>query len=186
MRGNAVGGAVGVALLWAVAGCGPTPVAGGPAGAVVGEAVGRAVPLVLDHAETFTIDSRVLGERRRINVLIPTEYGQVFDRPLPVLYMMDGGLAEDFTHIAGLVQVLSSNGTMRPHILVGVENTQRRRDMTGPTTVASDRAIAPEVGGSAAFRRFIREELMPATARREPPPRPPHPTNPAPTPTRPA
>jgi predicted alpha/beta superfamily hydrolase len=33
--------------------------------------------------------------------------------------------------------------------------------MTGPTTVPSDLDIAPRVGGSAAFRRFIKEELMP-------------------------
>ena len=38
--------------------------------------------------------------------------------------------------------------------------------MTGPTQVAEDRAIAPRVGGSAAFRRFIADELMPEVRRR--------------------
>jgi hypothetical protein len=33
--------------------------------------------------------------------------------------------------------------------------------MTGPTTLEADRRIAPRVGGSAAFRTFIRTELMP-------------------------
>jgi predicted alpha/beta superfamily hydrolase len=75
--------------------------------------------------------------------------------------MPDGGIAEDFLHVAGLVQVLTGNGTMRPFILVGIENTERRRDMTGPTESESDRKIAPRVGGSAAFRAFIRRELMP-------------------------
>jgi hypothetical protein len=50
---------------------------------------------------------------------------------------------------------------MRPFLLVGIENTQRRRDLTGPTDNAEDRTIAPNVGGSAAFRRFVRTELMP-------------------------
>jgi predicted alpha/beta superfamily hydrolase len=50
---------------------------------------------------------------------------------------------------------------MRPFLLVGIENTQRRRDLTGPTQNAEDRRIAPVVGGSATFRRFIRSELMP-------------------------
>jgi predicted alpha/beta superfamily hydrolase len=80
--------------------------------------------------------------------------------------MPDGGLAEDFLHVAGLVQVLVGNGTMRPFILVGIENTQRRRDLTGPTTSAEDKKIAPRVGGSAAFRQFIRRELMPAVRQR--------------------
>jgi predicted alpha/beta superfamily hydrolase len=80
--------------------------------------------------------------------------------------MPDGGMAEDFLHVAGLVQVSVGNGTMRPFILVGIENTERRRDLTGPTQVDSDRKIAPRVGGSAAFRTFIRSELMPAIATR--------------------
>jgi predicted alpha/beta superfamily hydrolase len=50
---------------------------------------------------------------------------------------------------------------MRPFVLVGIENTQRRRDMTGPTQNPEDKKIAPVVGGSAAFRKFIRTELMP-------------------------
>jgi hypothetical protein len=75
--------------------------------------------------------------------------------------MPDGGMAEDFLHVAGLLQVSVGNGTMRPFILVGIENTQRRRDLTGPTQNAEDKKIAPRVGGSAAFRRFVRTELMP-------------------------
>lgn len=75
--------------------------------------------------------------------------------------MPDGGSAEDFLHIAGLVQVSVGNGTMQPFILVGIENTERRRDMTGPTKSAEDKKIAPRVGGSEAFRKFVRTELMP-------------------------
>jgi predicted alpha/beta superfamily hydrolase len=83
------------------------------------------------------------------------------DARLPVLYMPDGGMAEDFVHIAGLVQVSVGNQTIRPFLLVGIENTERRRDMTGPTQNAGDRKIASRVGGAAAFRKFLREELMP-------------------------
>jgi len=112
----------------------------------------------LSIGETFTLDSKVLAETRRINVYRPPAQANV---PLPVIYMPDGGIGEDFLHIAGLVQVLVGNGTMRPFMLVGIENTERRRDMTGPTTNAEDKKIAPRVGGSADFRRFIRDELMP-------------------------
>ncbi|HMC78797.1 MAG TPA: alpha/beta hydrolase-fold protein [Vicinamibacterales bacterium] len=123
-----------------------------------------ATPLAI--GETFTIASRVLGETRRMNVYLPPAYTASAAARLPVLYMPDGGTAEDFLHIAGLVQVATGNGTMRPFVLVGIENTQRRRDTTGPTRVESDRKIAPQVGGSAAFRTFIRTELMPAVASR--------------------
>lgn len=117
------------------------------------------VPLTI--GETFTLVSDVLGETRTINVYRPAIYGDTIGLSLPVLYMPDGGVGEDFLHIAGLLQVSVMNGTMRPFLLVGIENTERRRDLTGPTRIASDSAIAPRVGGSAAFRRFIRTELMP-------------------------
>lgn len=111
--------------------------------------------------ETFTIPSKALHETRRINVYLPAAYTRAGNARLPVLYMPDGGMQEDFLHVAGLVQVSTGNETMRPFILVGIENTERRRDMTGPTRVAKDSTIAPHVGGSAAFRAFIRNELMP-------------------------
>jgi predicted alpha/beta superfamily hydrolase len=119
----------------------------------------KSVPLVL--GESFTIESKVLGETRRINVYRPPGLPESAAAKLPVLYMPDGGMAEDFLHIAGLVQVGASNATMRPFLLVGIENTERRRDLTGPTGNAQDKTIAPRVGGSAAFRKFLREELMP-------------------------
>jgi predicted alpha/beta superfamily hydrolase len=115
--------------------------------------------------ETFPIESKVLGETRRINVYLPPGYAGA-ELSVPVLYMPDGGLAEDFLHVAGLVQVGVGNGTMRPFLLVGIENTERRRDMTGPTNNAEDKKIAPRIGGSAAFRKFIREELMPDVKKR--------------------
>ena len=105
-----------------------------------------AAPAPLVVGETFTIASRVLGEERRINVYVPPRYGAEADAPLPVLYMPDGGIAEDFLHVAGLVQVSVGNGTMRPFLLVGIENTERRRDMDRPDdadgTGASTRASA--------------------------------------------
>lgn len=116
-------------------------------------------PLVL--GQTFTIESKAVGETRRINVYLPPGYAETGEKRFPVLYMPDGGMAEDFLHVAGLVQVSVGNGTMRPFILVGIENTERRRDMTGPTESAKDKEIAPRVGGSEAFRKFVREELMP-------------------------
>jgi predicted alpha/beta superfamily hydrolase len=124
----------------------------------------NAKPLVI--GETFTVESKVLGEKRRINVYLPPGYAASLALRLPVLYMPDGGLAEDFLHIAGLVQVSVGNETMRPFVLVGIENTERRRDLTGPTKNEDDKKVAKVVGKSAAFRQFIRDELMPEVNRR--------------------
>ena len=116
-------------------------------------------PAPLAIGETFEIASDALGEVRRVNVYAPAGSDTL---RLPVLYMPDGGVEEDFLHVAGLVQIGALNGTVRPHLVVGVENTERRRDLTGPTDDPRDREIAPRVGGAAAFRAFLRDELRPA------------------------
>ena len=119
----------------------------------------QSAPLII--GDTFSVESKAVGEKRRINVYLPPGYAESGETRFPVLYMPDGGIAEDFLHVAGLVQVSVGNGTMRPFILVGIENTERRRDMTAPTENADDKKIAPRVGGSEAFRKFVRSELMP-------------------------
>ena len=119
--------------------------------------------------ESFIVQSSALGEARLINIYTPPQYHAAPGRtaePLPVLYMPDGGLDEDFPHVVSTVDSLIARGLIRPVIVVGVPNTQRRRDLTGPTRVASDSTIAPRVGGSGAFRRFLREELVPEVERR--------------------
>jgi predicted alpha/beta superfamily hydrolase len=125
--------------------------------------VGRGQPPTdsLPKYETFTIDSRAVAERRTINVYTPPGYEASKGNAFPVLYMPDGGLAEDFPHIVTTIDSLVALKVIEPIIVVGIENTERRRDLTGPTTVAADSAIAPRVGGSAAFRSFIRDELVP-------------------------
>jgi predicted alpha/beta superfamily hydrolase len=80
--------------------------------------------------------------------------------------MPDGGLDEDFPHVVKTVDSLVALGAIRPVIVVGVPNTERRRDLTGPTGLKSDSAIAPHVGGSAAFRAFFQDELIPLIDKR--------------------
>jgi predicted alpha/beta superfamily hydrolase len=126
------------------------------------QVTGLSASAPLAIGETVTLASTTLKETRRINVYLPPAYSDTATTRLPVLYMPDGGVQEDFIHVAGLVQVLTGNGTMRPFILVGIENTERRRDLPGPTDNAEDRKMAPRAGGAPLFRTFIRRELMPA------------------------
>lgn len=114
----------------------------------------------------ITIDSAPLGEERRVNIYTPDAYHQDDKARFPVLYMPDGGLHEDFPHIVATVEALIAEGAIPPMLVVGIPNTQRRRDLTGPTEVEQDRHIAKVVGGSANFRAFMRDELIPHIERR--------------------
>lgn len=115
--------------------------------------------------ETFKIQSVQVGEERTINVWTPKNYKTGTDS-LPVLYMADGGIKEDFPHIANTLAKLIRENKIKPLILVGIENTQRRRDLTGFTEVEKDKEIAPVVGGSEKFRAFIKNELFPEIDKR--------------------
>ncbi len=111
--------------------------------------------------DSFVIESGVMNEARRINVYLPPEYTAEKSDRYSVIYMPDGGVHEDFPHIATTIDTAIRDQSMQPLILVGIENTERRRDMTGPTSIDTDRDIAPMVGGSEAFRSFIATELIP-------------------------
>ncbi len=115
--------------------------------------------------ETFKIASNQVGEERVINVWTPSNYKTSTDS-LPVMYMADGGIKEDFPHIANTLAKLIAENKIKPLILIGIENTQRRKDLTGVTEVAKDKEVAPVVGGSEKFRAFIKEELIPEINKR--------------------
>lgn len=123
------------------------------------------IPDSIPAHDSFQIASTLVGETRTINVWTPPGYAQGTE-PLMVMYMPDGGVGEDFPHIANTLSALIQSNRIPPMILVGIENTQRRRDLTGPTEVEKDKKIAPVVGGSADFRAFIREELFTEIGRR--------------------
>lgn len=145
---------------------------------VEGTAAQDAVP---PH-ETFIIESTVLGETRRINVYTPPGYQPAGRASYPVLYVLDGGVQEGFPHVAASVDTGIRAREIRPMLVVGIENTERHRDMTpaeaeaegrrlprrvgDPTLGEADRRIAPRVDGPAAFRSFIAGELMPEMRRR--------------------
>lgn len=109
--------------------------------------------------DSLKIDSKILNETRIINIWTPPNYATSTDS-LPVLYMPDGGLQEDFPHIANTVAELVNNKTIRPVIVVGIENIQRRKDLSGPTEIEEDKKIAPVIGGAEKFRSFINDELF--------------------------
>lgn len=119
----------------------------------------------IPNHDTFNMESKFVGETRVINIWTPVNYKDSKEL-LPVLYMADGGLQEDFPHIANTISELIAAKKIPPIILVGIENTQRKRDLTGPTTVKSDKKIAPVVGGSENFRNFIKDELFPEINKR--------------------
>jgi len=109
--------------------------------------------------DTFKIESKQVGETRVINVWTPHSY-QDGNEKYPVLYMADGGIKEDFPHIANTISKLIAEKSIPPIILVGIENTKRGRDLTGFSESEYDAQFCPQTDGAKNFRTFITQELM--------------------------
>ncbi|MCW3075179.1 MAG: putative esterase [Flaviaesturariibacter sp.] len=112
---------------------------------------------------TIELPSKLLGEKRVVNIYLPAGYDAKDSINYPVVYLLDGSADEDFIHIAGLMQFANFPwvAQLPASILVGIANTDRRRDFTYPTTIEKDRKDFPTTGGSQAFMRYIGEELQP-------------------------
>ncbi|WP_073219870.1 alpha/beta hydrolase [Aequorivita viscosa] len=109
--------------------------------------------------DDFTINSDLVNETRVINVWTPPNYEEG-NHSLPVLYMADGGIKEDFPHIANTLSELIAKKSIPPIILVGIENTERGRDLTGFSEVEEDAEYCPLTDGAKNFRAFITDELF--------------------------
>ena len=114
---------------------------------------------------SHAIASRPLSEQRSINVVLPPGYAKNQAKRYPVLYLIDGGVDQDLLHIAGVVQLGSIWGRMSEAIVVGIETRDRRRELVGPTRDPELLRKYPTTGSSAAFRRFIRDEVKPFVER---------------------
>lgn len=119
----------------------------------------EATPIVI--GQSHKLPSRILGAERTINVYTPASYGKG-DARYPVVYLLDGGMEQDFHHITGLAQLGGFPwGPMEEIIVVGIETIDRRKELTGPTADPKLLKEYPTAGGSADFRRFIAEEVQP-------------------------
>lgn len=118
-------------------------------------------PLII--GKTVSIHSQILADSRDLNVYLPPEYYQNKDQRFPVVYLLDGGMDEDFIHITGLYQYNSFPWISRvsPSIIVGIVNKDRMRDMTFATKDSSLKNQYPTSGHSGSFIDFLEKELQP-------------------------
>lgn len=100
------------------------------------------------------INSQILGEERTILVRVPAIYRQPETR-FPVMYMLDAHPPQN-AMMAGVVEQQAWGGVMPEMIIVGIQNTNRTRDLTPSKT-----ARAQAGGGADKFLDFIEKEVIP-------------------------
>jgi predicted alpha/beta superfamily hydrolase len=118
-------------------------------------------PFVLGTIEE--INSKILSEKRIVNIYLPEGYNQNDTIKYPVTYLLDGSADEDFIHVVGLFQFNSFSWINRvpKSIVVGIANIDRKRDFTYQTSIEEDKKRYLTCGKSANFISFIETKLQP-------------------------
>jgi len=115
-----------------------------------------------------TLRSKVLNETRKLWVYLPASAtNKMFTQQrYPVIYLLDA--PSHFHSVTGLIQQLSSvsgNTVVPEMIVIGIQNTDRTRDLTPTHSTSSAFGQTPEMlknsGGADNFLKFIETELMP-------------------------
>ena len=107
------------------------------------------------------MDSAVYGTTRTITVSLPASYADGEGRSFPVLYVVDGGVEQDFVPMAGMAALAGLTRQYREFILVGVQTENRQIELTAPTEFEDDRQWIPDNGGAAQFREHLMDEVKP-------------------------
>jgi predicted alpha/beta superfamily hydrolase len=100
-----------------------------------------------------TFKSEIMGEERSILVHVPAGYTQS-DEKFPVVYMLDANPQNAM--MVGIVDQQARANQIPEMIVVGIQNTNRNRDLT-PT----DMKFPGERGGGEKFMQFVEKELVP-------------------------
>lgn len=99
------------------------------------------------------VTSSVLNEERTVLVRVPTNYANT-DTRYPVLYMLDAHAPQNAMAV-GIVEQQAWSGQIPEMIIVGIQNTNRTRDLT-PTKTQRE-----GTGGGEKFLDFLEKEVIP-------------------------
>ncbi len=114
-------------------------------------------PIIIGHRHQ--IESKLLNETRSYIVHKPDGY-DFSDQRYGVVIVLDGDA--NIPHVSATTEELARTGRALPLLLVGIENTDRQRDLTPPITRTElERPVNGPVGGAGKFLSFISDELLP-------------------------
>ena len=114
-------------------------------------------PLII--GETVTLEA--LDERREVNIVMPLGYAEEPEKRWPVVYLLDGGQAQDLMMGAGLQRWNTIWGRSVDAIIVGIATRNRQRELLPPTRDAAEKTRWPTAGESAAFRAWLAGAVKP-------------------------
>lgn len=115
------------------------------------------------NEKAFLLNSKILNEPRSIWIHLPSDYNST-NQDYPVIYLLDG--EGHFKYVSELVDFLSDydRNRMPETIVVGIVNSNRRKDLNLIHPVLNGKADSSNVlttAGAGKFLKFIQQELVP-------------------------
>src|SRR5688572_22863254 len=110
-----------------------------------------------DTCRRLTIESRVLGETRVVDVTVPRRYDADSSARYPVVVVLDGEFEGDVA--AAIARFYTASGMIPGVIVVAVHNTARTRDLT-PAPVPPFTPPPEPSGGADRFLDFLANEAL--------------------------
>jgi predicted alpha/beta superfamily hydrolase len=104
-----------------------------------------------------SVYSTVLKEKRELKILLPSEFQNTYFS-YPVIYLLDA--ESNFGTGVEVLSFLMDNHFIPPHVVVGVPNTDRFRDMT-PVDSVLNKTIFPTRGGADTFLKALETDIFP-------------------------
>lgn len=117
----------------------------------------------INIGQQYQLVSTASAQSYEINVYLPPSYQQT-QKPYPVLYLLDGGVNQDFVHIAGIASLAADYRHIAEFIVVGVKSNDRYHELTSPSQDPLDNKELPTNGGAKVFRQFLLEQVKPWVA----------------------
>ena len=108
----------------------------------------------------YPIPSTVFAASRTVNVYLPADYDSSTAR-YPVVYLVDGGVTQDFHPVSGIAALAGLSGQFREFIVVGVQTEDRHFELSSHSEIPEDLEHIARNGGSDKFRQHLLEEVKP-------------------------
>jgi predicted alpha/beta superfamily hydrolase len=105
--------------------------------------------------------STILKEKRDLRILLPNEFKDTYFS-YPVIYLLDA--ESNFATGVEVLSFLMDNHFIPPHVVVGIPNTDRFRDMT-PVDSVLNKTIFPSRGGADTFLQVLETDIFPFVAK---------------------
>ena len=112
------------------------------------------------NLQSSRVYSTVLKEYRDLSILLPNGYENTY-HSYPVIYLLDA--EKNFDVGIEALSFMMDNHFIPPHIVVGITNTDRFRDMT-PVDSVLNKTIFPTRGGADNFIKSLEVDIFPFVA----------------------